>query len=253
MTFLNRNKLNLTRDKTTVNEMMMSQRRTKIEGDSPSLTVQDKQGWDKIITAEASTRLLGANIGCSLDWSSHLFTGEKALVPRLRKQLGALKLLSKDLPMKCKLLLANGLIVSKICYLIQAWGGTQKTNIKKVQTILNQTARFVTNSNKRTRTTKLMKLCNWLNVHELVSYQSLMTMWMIVYKNTPEQIAEHLAISDERTITTRPARLLIVKNSFRNRTVKIWNRLPQEIRDINKISLFKKRVKNWLIDSRDPG
>ena len=130
---------------------MSRQKRMRIAPDSPHLLVKDKNGQDKDITTDDSTRLLGGNIGQNLDWKSHLFTEEKALVPRLRKHLGALKLLSRELPQKSKLLLSNGLIVSKICYLIQVWGSTHKSDIRKVQTILNQTARFVTNSSKRTK------------------------------------------------------------------------------------------------------
>ena len=59
------------------------------------------------------------------------------------------------------MILANGLIVSKIIYMIQVWGGTNKTQLKKVQKILNSAARYVIMGGKRWRSLKLMKECRW--------------------------------------------------------------------------------------------
>ena len=129
----------------------------------------DKQGKQKTIKVENYTRLLGSNVSNNLSWKDHLFTGEKALIPKIRQQLGALRTLAKVLPRKSRLLLTNGLIMSKVSYLIQLWGGACKSDIRKVQIIVNQAARFVTNCNKRTRTIKLMHRCGWLTVSELDS------------------------------------------------------------------------------------
>ena len=122
-TFLNLNKLNLNKSKTTISEIMMSQKRTKLKGSPPNLVVEGENNQDKCIEVRTYTRLLGCNISQNLGWSEHIETGEKALLPRLRRQLGALKLLARELPKKSKLLLSNGLIISKINYMAQAWGG----------------------------------------------------------------------------------------------------------------------------------
>ena len=76
-------------------------------------------------------------------------------------------------------------------------------------------------------------------------------MWMLVYNNIPEQIGDHLSISEDKIITTRPARLQIVKKCFRHRTVKLWNLLPGDIKDTTTIGPFKKKVKAWLLERRE--
>ena len=240
-TFLNRNKLNLNKTKTTISELMTSQKRTRLTGSPPVLMVLGANNEQKRIEVRNYTRLLGCSIGQNLGWSEHLETGEKALLPRLRKQLGSLKLLARELPTKSKLLLSNGLIISKISYMAQAWGGAQKNQIRKIQVIMNQTARFITNSNKRTRTRKLMEYCNWLTAKEIVMYQSLVSMWRIVYLKIPLQIEQSLAISEDKLICTKPARLKITKRSFKHRTITTWNKLPQWTREIMKIDIFKKK------------
>ena len=236
--FLNRNGLNINREKTTINEIVTRQKRATLIGDSPVLEVLDKNGRDKTIKANSYTRLLGGNVSSDLSWKAHLLSGEKTLVPQLRQQLGALKILAKVLPRKSRLLLANGFIISKASYLIQLWGGAYKSDIRKVQTIINQAARFVTNLNKRTRTIKLMDKCRWLTVSELIHFQSLASMWLIVNKKIPQHLAEHLALSEDLTLHTKSARLKIVRNNFKHRTLRQWNLLPKHIRCIGTISCF---------------
>ena len=241
VTFLNANRLNLNKGKTTICEVMTRHKRARVTGHPPALRITDNHGRQKVITDRNYSRILGCNIGKDLDWTAHLISGEKALLPRLRKQLGALKLLSKELPHKSRLLLANGLLVSKISYMIQAWGGARDNLIRKVQVVLNQSARFVTGLGKRTRTTRLMESCGWLSIKELITYQSIISMWRIIHLNIPEHIYDHLAISDDFKICTRPARLHIVKNGFRHRTTKIWNLLPEELGASGKLGLSKNK------------
>ena len=85
---------------------MTRQKRTRVGG-PPCLTVKDKRGHDKLLVDDSYTRILGCNISNNLDWSAHLITGEKALLPRLRQKIGALKILFRYFPFKSKLLLAN--------------------------------------------------------------------------------------------------------------------------------------------------
>ena len=134
--FITSNKLSVNEDKTTINEIMMPQKRTKITGNSPTLTVKDKNGADKLLQVGKFTRILGANISNNLTWSHHLETGDEAILPKIRKQIGALNLLSKTIPRSSRLLLANGLIMSRVCYLSQVWGMAPKTLLKKVQIVM---------------------------------------------------------------------------------------------------------------------
>ena len=88
-------------------EIMTRQKRVRMSGSPPQLTVLKPDGVLKIITASESIRLLGANIQRDLSWKSHLEEGEKAILPALRSTIGALKFISKNIPTKSRLLLAS--------------------------------------------------------------------------------------------------------------------------------------------------
>ena len=83
-------------------------------------------------------------------WNAHLEEGEDALFPAARKKLGILKHLGKYLPTKSRKLLCEGLVLSKIRYLLPIWGGTTIKHLTNGQTLLNDAARFVLGEKRKT-------------------------------------------------------------------------------------------------------
>ena len=165
--FLNSNNLSLNMSKTKLIEIMIKQKRTHAAGSPPSLLTIGQDGQQKVIGAEKNLRILGGNFQDNLSWQAHLMTGDKAILPVIRQKLGALRYMGKHLPRASRMTLATGMIVSRINYIIQVWGGTERKYLKKVQVFLNDAARFVTGLPRRTSTAHLMTACNWLYVKEL--------------------------------------------------------------------------------------
>ena len=183
--FLNNNYLTINMSKTTICEIMVPQKRCRIKGSPPYLTVTETTGEIKVIAAKQHIRLLGANIQDNFSWRLHLLDGEKAVILALRHKLGSLKHIAAQLPRKSRHTLANRLILSKNNYLVQVWGGAHNKYIKKMQIILNKSARFVCNVNIRTPTKSLMEQCNWLFVSESIKYFTLISVWNFKWRNVP--------------------------------------------------------------------
>ena len=121
--FLNDNKLVINLSKTSVTECIVQQKKGKNPGNPPSLVVRGETGEDKEVSDKGCTRILGANLQANLGWYKHLETGEKAILPQARKQLGLLKSKGKLIPMSSRLNLARGLVLSKLAYIMPLWGG----------------------------------------------------------------------------------------------------------------------------------
>ena len=234
-------------------ETLVKQKRTKLKGQQPEIVTTKNDGTLKIIRPSETIRLLGVNLQQNLSWNSHLNTGEKALIPELRKRLGQLKFISKYIPTKSRLMIANSLIQSRIIYLIPLWGGTYPTNIKKVQTLINNVARWITNSGKRTKTRVLMEKCNWLSATELIKYHSVITMWKVIWFKKPEQVYDNIAITEDLLVRTDKPRLLTCQQGFTWRTGELWNSLPQQIRDIRSLPSFRRQLKKHLVHLRSLG
>ena len=160
--------------KTCLTEFMVCQKRAKIQGVPPELTVQEKfsknsqiQYRDKHITDKNYTRLLGLNIQNNGSWDSHLSTGKRALLPACRKIIGMLTKIKASLSTKTRLKLVNALIISKMSYGICLWGNTSTNFVTRAQVTLNMAGRFITGCSKLTRITDIMKACSWLDVEGL--------------------------------------------------------------------------------------
>ena len=137
------------------------------------------------MTVEKSSILLGGSIQDNLQWQSHIETGDNPFLSVLRKNLGALKHIGKNIPLKSKLLLVNGLLLSRILYLLPLYGGTYMKYLRKIQVVMNNAIRFVTGLLRRTKTRILMEAVGWLDVHELIDYHSLLLAWRIIKLRKP--------------------------------------------------------------------
>ena len=248
--YLNSQELIINISKTNLLESMVKQKRKKIKGEIPKLeTVNDKREV-KIIKPEKSMRLLGVNLEQNLTWNSHLENAEKSLLPSLRQQLGALRYTSKQIPRKSRLTLVNGLIMSRIHYAISLWSGTYANNVRKVQTIMNRTARWILNSSRRTKTEKLMDECKWLKVSELMEIQTIVMFWKLLKWKTPHQIYIKIRMEDDLKVSVDKPRLQTSQLGFLWRASILWNNLNEEIRKIENLQKLKKVLKKHYIDKR---
>ena len=122
-------------DKTQLLEVMIKQKRGRTVGEPPELTVGNNRQEIEIVKDKNHCKILGINFQNNLTWSTHLETGVKALLPSLRKNLGALKNLDRKIPPKSRNILAGGLMISGLQYLLSIWGGGTENLIRKAQTI----------------------------------------------------------------------------------------------------------------------
>ena len=63
-----------------------------------------------------NAKVLGIIFNKTLSWTNHLEVGKDALIPKLKKKLGALKFTSCKASYKAKIKLAHGCIMSNIIY-----------------------------------------------------------------------------------------------------------------------------------------
>ena len=136
-------------DKTKITECMIKQKRGRTPRSPPELAILNDNQEQETLRYSNHCWILGTNIQNNLTWLSHLETGKKALLPDLRKHLGALRQLGKKIPRDSWNTLARGLIVSRLTYLTSIWGGTTENQIGKAHIILNAAAKWVTGKTRK--------------------------------------------------------------------------------------------------------
>ena len=82
-----------------------------------------------------SEKLLGGTLHQNMQWNHHIRDSSKSLVKQLTTRINGLKKIAKNATYKTRLMVANGAVMSKLIYLITAWGGAQKyfLNVLQVQ------------------------------------------------------------------------------------------------------------------------
>ena len=111
------NKLVINGDKTHL--VVMGTKKTAARRQEVSV-----QADGHIIQPSRTEKLLGGVICEDMKWKEHLLGSDQSLVRQLTSHSNGLVMVSSRAPSATRLMVANGIIMSKLCYLIQRWGGT---------------------------------------------------------------------------------------------------------------------------------
>ena len=114
------------------------------------------------------------------------------MMRQLTSRVNGLSIITSKADFKTKLMAANGLVISKVCYLIQLWGGCESYLLNMLQVQMNRAARIVTGLSRFTSTRKLMDRCGWLTARQLVVYQSVIMVHKILLTGKPYYLHSRL-------------------------------------------------------------
>ena len=213
-------------------------------------------GQHKILPTRTE-KLLGANICEDLKWKEHLVNNEQSLVRQLTSRINGLLKVCKRASKTTRLKVANGIFISKLCHLIQLWGGCPEYLLSALQVLQNRAARAVTRKSWFTATRHLLSECKWLSVRQLVFYHSVLATHKIVTSGKPRYL--HRVMSTHHPLRTRQAtsgeiwlgdnfdsKSDLVQDSFKYRASKGYNRIPGTLRAVKTPATFKRKLKHWV-------
>ena len=118
--YLTDNKLKVNDDKTHLLVMTTRQKRRHVDTSIVNIITPSA-----IIAPSSVERLLGANVHQEMRWVEHVLDSDESLVKALNKRLGALKKISQIASFKTRKTIANGILMSKLIYLMPLWSGCE--------------------------------------------------------------------------------------------------------------------------------
>ena len=211
-----------------------------------------------IVTPSSTEKLLGCQISEDLKWKQHILLSDQSLTKQLTSRVNGLCLISSSATFETRLMVANGIFLSKLCYLIQLWGGCDQYLLTALQTLRNRAARTVTGLSWFTPARVLLNKCKWLSVRQLVVYQSILLAHKIATKGTPISLAAKM--NTAHPYRTRQASTGSIRfgeqfpstqgrgqNSFCYRSTKDYNSIPAKIRSMKSLPAFKAKLKQWIL------
>ena len=238
------NRLVINDDKTHL--VVLGTRATAVRRDEVIL-----QAGNHLVRPSRSEKLLGGIISDDLKWKKHLFEGDQSLVKQLTNRINGLVKVSQNATKATRLMVANGIFVSKLCYLIQVWGGCDSYLLDRLQVLQNRAARVVTGKSWFTSTGRLLKECKWLSIRQLVFYQTVLGVHKIMRARKPEYLSKKFGADHPcrtRQSTSGCIRLgdeFNAKSSL-SHTSLCYNRIPSTIRQDTTFETFKYKLKKWI-------
>ena len=173
----------------------------------------------------------------------------------LTSRINALKKISKICSFKTRKMIANGIFLSKLIYLIQLWGSSSQFLLNIMQRMQNKAARHVTKLDRFTPIKVLLNQCGWLSVRQLAVYHNILQVYKVRKDKKPRyfhnkfstqfthktRLLSNEGIKYTQNITSEPG-----IQSFSFNAIAAWNSLPLSLKRIEKIDTFKKNAKIWI-------
>lgn len=203
------------------------------------------------LNRKTNEKYLGLIMDHNLNWNLHI----NKIKNKLTSLTGTVRDISNCLPCKIKYLIYNTLIKPHIDYLIEIWGTASKTNLNAIQISQNKLIKSLFNYDYLTPTQKIYKDTKIMTINQTYQYYTC----ILIYKITNKLIHTSLLSFDKKHQTqkmklrnanhlvSRPPRTNYGKKNIQYEGVKIYNKLPSEIKNAKSLSIFKKKLKIYIL------
>ena len=156
--------------------------------------------------------------------------------------------------------LFNSYVYSRISYGLHCYGAACDTVINPIRVVCNKLLKLFLIKDRRFPTNNLYKDCNILQIKDLRNFIACKLIHRSVYpdKNTPVQLLNHFTLNvnvhdrnlrDKLLIRMPFARSALGQTSVSWYGALYWNRINIGLRSINDVKLFKRALKNFILDS----
>ena len=190
-----------------------------------------------------SESFLGCQMDADLKWNNQI----ELLLAKLSKRLACISRLRYICPFHILKSVVEGIFTSLIVYCLPLFGGLDIGQVNQIQVLQNKAALIVCSAPARAKRLDLFKKVEWLTVQQLIAFHTLLQIFKIRQQKEPKYLAEHLC-RDSRNgrIFVPNHNLSVTAKSFCFRGTSLWNSLPRSLRDMEKLSLFKKEARKWV-------
>ena len=117
---------------------------------------------------------------------------------KLSQRLSAIKQICYVADFKTRKMVTNGLFISKLAYLMPLWGGCPNYLVNALQVMQNKAARYVTKKNVYTPVKTLLKQCNWLSVHQMIFFHTVVLFYRTRVSKVPVQLLKMASTTQEK-------------------------------------------------------
>ena len=207
------------------------------------------------IKRKKSAKYLGLTFDEVLSWRHHV----EDLLKGLSKYFHFFYHLRKVIPYKFKLQLFHAYVYSKVTYGLHCYGAANDIVLDSVQIVCNKLLKILLIKDRDFPTDKLYKTCKLLKVNDQTNFLATKFVHRSIYPNdyTPEQLSYYFKLNidvHDRDVRDKlKIRLPQVKTALGGTCLHwygsfYWNSLDLELRKMNNFDVFKKLLKEHILN-----
>ena len=243
--WMSQNKLKLNNDKTEI--ILFGSKKHLAELNIKSLSVA---GTDVSVASEP-VRNLGAMFDSQLIMAPHVKSVVKKSSFHLRNIGKARRVLTEDATKT----VMQSLVMSRLDYCNALLIGIQQDLIAKLQRLQNSAARIVSRTRKYEHITPVLIKLHWLPIKFRIQFKVLLLVYKALNGLAPKYIKEllvpykprrHLRSEAKGLLDEPRTRLKFGDRAFSISAPRLWNALPQHLKDSTLCQAFKKCLKTHL-------
>jgi len=190
---------------------------------------------------DKSFKYVGVHLDEDLNWNEHV----SHVVNKIRKNTFLIAKNKNYLPERIRLLLYNSLIKPDLEYCCALWG---HANIEKIIKEQKKIIRHVANKHFRSHTNEIFTKLKIMKLKDLIKIHSIKYVHKILNGPLPKNLQRIVMKSNNLTNTRQNltnnimlnTKLLARKTSLASNAVKMWNELPDFLKELNKWDVLKR-------------
>ncbi len=155
-------------------------------------------------------------------------------------------------------MLIHAFMTSRLDYCNGLFGGCSARLINKLQMVQNASARVLTSTRKYDHISPVMSTLHWLPIKHCIDFKILLITYKALSGLAPQYLSELLthysppcllrSQNSGRLIIPRISKLTAGGRSFFYLAPKLWNNLPNTVREADTLCQFKSRLKTHLFN-----
>ena len=204
------------------------------------------------------TQFLGMTVDCHLSWDKQC----QEVANKVSRTTGILGRLKNFLPKCAMQTIYDSLFMSHVQYGLEVWGGNcASKGMKRLSGLQKKAIRHVTKSHYLAHTEPRMKSLGFLKISDQYLLQCSKLAHNMINKQCPENLKNQLSLCADshsyslRSATQNSSEVRLnqackkeTKMGFSSLGPKVWNNVPEKLKQIKNRISFKKNLKNHILE-----
>lgn len=201
---------------------------------------------------ESEIKYLGTIIDENLSFDKNV----NSVCKKIGHKASVMSRLSKELNINQKTMLYKTIVEPHFTYCASLLFLSSESDLQRLQMLQNKCLRSVLNVNRFTHSADMLENLKLMNVSQIIKFRTLILIFKIIKGETPQYLSEKISYRNENQIRNlRNANEICPTNAIKAcsqnalfyKGIKLFNTLPNEIKQSDSLVSFQKPLKNYIL------